>query len=144
MSVLTYDGPRRFSRPASARTFPQTYYNERHAPIDYARADPYALPMGGPVSPLRTRSHVDRDEFQPEQGGARRRIAVAVSQSLFNFCIPATLSCTVSTRRCILYGNRQIEQANGVRSVRVVARERFVAVATKATDRVARTARQLA
>ncbi|KAF2623007.1 hypothetical protein BU25DRAFT_479570 [Macroventuria anomochaeta] len=80
MSVLNYDGPRRFSRPTSARTFPETYYNERHAPLDYPRADPYACPMGGPVSGLRTRNHVDRDEFQREQGGSRRRIAVACAR----------------------------------------------------------------
>jgi hypothetical protein len=82
MSALNYDGPRRFSHPTSARAFPEAYYNERHAPIDHHRADPYAYPMGGPVSGLRVRSHMDRDEFQPEQGGARRRIAVAVSYSI--------------------------------------------------------------
>ena len=80
MSSLNYDGPRRFSRPTSARTFPETYYNERHVSYDYHRADPYAFPVGGPVSGLRNRAHAERDEFLPEQGGARRRIAVAVSQ----------------------------------------------------------------
>jgi hypothetical protein len=80
MSSLNYDGPRRFSRPTSARTFPDTYYNGRHVSYDYPRADPYAYPMGGPVSGLRNRTQAERDEFQPEQGGARRRIAVAVSQ----------------------------------------------------------------
>lgn len=79
MSLLHCDGPRRFSRPTSARTFPETYYNERHSPLEYSRADPYAYPMGGPVSGLRTRAHMDRDEFQIEQPLSRRRIAVAVS-----------------------------------------------------------------
>ncbi|KAF1358617.1 hypothetical protein EJ07DRAFT_156462 [Lizonia empirigonia] len=78
MSLLHRDGPRRFSRPTSARTFPETYYNERHAPIDYNQADPYAYPMGGPVSSLRARSRMDREEFQIEPTGSRRRIAVAV------------------------------------------------------------------
>lgn len=80
MSSLDYDNPHHFSRPTSARTFPETYYNERHVSCDYPRADPYAYPMGGPVSGLRNRAHAGRDEFLPEQGGARRRIAVAVSQ----------------------------------------------------------------
>lgn len=79
MSVLNNDSPHRFSHPTSARTFPEAYYNERHVPIDYPRTDPYAYPIGDPVSSLRARSHIDRDEFQPEQAGARRRIAVAVS-----------------------------------------------------------------
>lgn len=83
MSLLHCDGPRRFSRPTSARTFPETYYNERHAPLDYTRADPYAFPMGGPVRGLRAQSHMDREQFQVEQPGARRRIAVAVSQTIF-------------------------------------------------------------
>ncbi|KAF1923696.1 uncharacterized protein M421DRAFT_308077 [Didymella exigua CBS 183.55] len=80
MSSMNYDGPRHFSRPASARTFPETYYNERRVSYDYPRADPYAYPMGGPVSGLRNRAHAERDEFQPEQPGARRRIAVACAR----------------------------------------------------------------
>lgn len=80
MSSLNYDGPRRYSRPTSARTFPETYYNDRHASYDYPRTDPYAYPMGGPVSGLRDRAHAERDEFQSEQMGSRRRIAVAVSR----------------------------------------------------------------
>ncbi|KAF3037947.1 hypothetical protein E8E12_005225 [Didymella heteroderae] len=80
MSSLNYDGPRRFSRPTSARTFPETYYNERHTSYNYPRADPYAYPMGGPVSGLRNRTHDERGDFQPEQGGTRRRIAVACAR----------------------------------------------------------------
>ncbi|KAJ8115041.1 hypothetical protein OPT61_g3223 [Boeremia exigua] len=68
--------PRRFPRPTSARTFPEAYYNERHAPTEYPRVDPYGYPMGGPVVGLRNRA----DEFQPEQGGSRRRIAVACAR----------------------------------------------------------------
>ncbi|KAH6643165.1 hypothetical protein C7974DRAFT_352430 [Boeremia exigua] len=71
MSMLNYNGPRRFPRPNSARTFPETYYNERH---------PYSYPMGGPVSGLRARASLDEDEFQSEQGGTRRRIAVACAR----------------------------------------------------------------
>ncbi|KAF9692077.1 hypothetical protein EKO04_009903 [Ascochyta lentis] len=80
MSLLHRDGPRRFSRPTSARTFPETYYNERHTPLDYTRADPYAYPMGGPVSGLRPRSHMDRPDFEVEQTSPRRRIAVACAR----------------------------------------------------------------
>lgn len=87
MSLLHRDGPRRFSRHTSARTFPDTYYNERHAPIDYNRADHYAYPMGGPVSSLRARSRMDREEFQIEPTGSRRRIAVAVSNRISEYAL---------------------------------------------------------
>lgn len=80
MSVLNYDGPRRFSRHASARIYPEPCYNERNAPLGYRRADPYAYTMGGPVSGYRAHSHMDQGEYPVEhQGQARRRIAVAVS-----------------------------------------------------------------
>lgn len=79
MPILKYDGPRRFSRPNSARTFPEAYYSERDATLDCPRTEPYAYQMGGPVSGLRNRPSASREEFPPEQGGSRRRIAVAVS-----------------------------------------------------------------
>lgn len=143
MSALNYDGPRRFSRPTSARTFPETYYNERHVPYDYPRADPYAYPMGGPFSELRNRAHVERDEFQPEQGGARRRIAVAVS--LIIPALPANrplivtppnnTSAKPSIKACIAVADFRL-------SVRVVERGRSAALEIKVMVKVARTAKQ--
>jgi hypothetical protein len=79
MSLLHRNGPRRFPRTASARTFPETYYNERHASLDYNQTGPYAYPIGGPVRGLRAQSHVEQEDFQIETPNSRRRVPVAVS-----------------------------------------------------------------
>ncbi|KAF3002555.1 hypothetical protein E8E13_007737 [Curvularia kusanoi] len=79
MSSHNYDGPRRFSRSNSARTFPEVFY-DRNTPGDYHRSEPYAYSVGGPVHGLRNRPHTTHEEYSAEQGGARRRIAVACAR----------------------------------------------------------------
>src|SRR5690242_7792228 len=81
MSAFHYAGPRRYPRSTSARTFPEVYYNERNVAHEYPRVDPYSHAVGAPVSRLPSRTRENHHEFQPEQGGARRRIAVAVRYS---------------------------------------------------------------
>ena len=76
---MNYDGPSRFSRVNSARTYPEVYYSERNIPLDYSRADHYAYQMGGPVNGLRNHPQLSREEYPLNQEVARRRIAVAVS-----------------------------------------------------------------
>ncbi|KAJ4991014.1 transcriptional regulatory protein C2H10.01 [Stagonosporopsis vannaccii] len=89
MSALSYAGTHRYPRSNSARTFPETYYNERHVANEHPRIDPYAYPVGGPVNKLRHRAYEDQNEFQPEQGGSRRRIAVACAR-----CRKRKIRCT--------------------------------------------------
>jgi hypothetical protein len=78
---MNYDGPSRFSRVNSARTFPEVYYSERNVPLDYSRGDHYAYQMGGPVNGLRNRPQLSREEYPLNQEVSRRRIAVAVSET---------------------------------------------------------------
>lgn len=144
MSSLNFDGPRRFSRPTSARTFPETYYNERHVSYDYPRADPYPYAMGGPVSGLRNRAHAERDEFQPEQGGARRRIAVAVSQIAPAYLLIGLGSWSSWFAVPQLRSMSCVAKTDIESSARVVERGRSVALETKVIIKAVKIAKQQA
>lgn len=133
---MNYDGPNRFSRVNSARTFPEVYYSERNVPLDYSRADHYAYQMGGPVSGLRNRPQLSREEYPLNQEVARRRIAVAVSGRF------PSKEVGLRTTRCTLAACKANTDTSY--SAHAVARGRYVAAGPLAMVKVVTIAMQRA